>query len=519
VKFSVSICGSKAAILSSVAIVSLGVSSSAQAQAARQLSPCEKITVACESAGFVVGGAGAGKGLYQDCVAPLMQGQARPPSAKPLPIIDPQLKAACVAVQPNFGAPASAPLAEERALTYVATAPAVFMTQQEMRGYKFQWGPSDGTFGAISLGNGQYRFFGTGAGGQVCPPAARNVGSHPFTGTLDRVTGGNGCYVVLGKGDGPPGWLFDADYAGGGNLIRLAGHGQHGWLMSFRGEYHWKNPANTQGLCGATGIGPFGGGVPCYYSTLGLAFMPDGAGKFRVAGESVQLSDPLSASKGGSDNRNIGYGSLVVADEHGKHLPNPPPDLKNAYIYVFFVSSGKDLPGFCAIGAQCPGVARALYEDVVSAVLSGNPNAVATLFRKYHTGSPDPWSQPATGGSPDLSVGGGTFTPLYNASGSDVVIYDRAFDVYLSPVPVNISQARRGISIRSSKDLIHWSDPIGPPITDGNRALSYVNLLGETGDPDIAGVEPRLYFHSTVEGKSNIEDSAFKVVKLTLSRN
>ena len=90
--------------------------------------------------------------------------------------------------------------------------------------------------------------------------------------------------------------------------------------------------------------------------------------------------------------------------------------------------------------------------------------------------------------------------------------------LYLSPVFVNVNQAVRGISIRTSKDLIHWSDPIGPPITDGNRALSYFNLLGETGDPGVAGVEPRLYFNSTAEGKTSIEDSAFKVVKLTLSR-
>lgn len=515
-------------LLFTVAVLSVSVSGAIpQTPASRQLGPCEKITAACESAGFVQGEAAEGKGLWQDCVTPILQGQSRPSFAKPLPILDPQVRAACLAAKSKPGnnreePPAKEPPAKQAPadlprLTYTASAPATFMLQQDLRRYKFEWGPSDGPFGAIPLGNDQYRFFGTGWGEKLCPPAARRVGVRPFTGTLDRVTGGDGCFVVLGKGDGPAGWLFNADYAGGGDLIRLAGHGRHGWLMSFRGEYHWKNPADPRGLCGATGSGPFGGGVPCYYSTLGLAFRADGEGKFSVVGESVQLSDPLSASKGGPNNRNIGYGSLIVADEHGRHLPNPPPDPSNAYIYVFFVSSGKDLPGFCAIGAQCPGVARARYEDVVSAVFSGNPHAVARLFRKYYTGSPDPWSQPATGDSPDLSVGGGTFTPLYNANGSDRVIYDGAFDVYI--MPVFVKQPVSGLSIRISKDLIHWSDPIGPPITDGTRAISYVTLLGETGDPKIAGEEPRLYFRSTEAGKSSWDASAFRVVKLRLSRN
>jgi len=339
---------------------------------------------------------------------------------------------------------------------------------------------------------------------------------YTFTGTLDRVTGGDGCGILFGKVDGPAGWLFDAEYVGGGQLIRLAGHGKKGWLMTFRGEYWWKNPARPNGLCrGVTGA--FAGGVPCYYSTLGLAYRIDGERNFKVAGESPQLTDPLAASKGGSVNRNIGYGSLVVADEKGRHLPNPPPDPRNAYVYLLFVSSGQDLPGNCTT-AQCPGIARARYEDVVSAVLSGNPHAVARLFCKYDDSVKDPWSQPATGDSPDLSIGGGKFSPLYEGQGVQPVIYDRAFDVYLGAV-LTFTRSGPGTSIRISDDLIHWSDPIGPPIMDGKRSLSYVTLLGETGDPSIAGEEPRLYFRSTAEGKSDWEHSVFKVARLKLSRN
>jgi hypothetical protein len=497
-------------------VVAAGTSGAlAQTPASRPLGPCEQITAACERAGFVLGGAAEGNGLYQDCLNPLMQGRERGAAAKPLPIVDGALKAACLAAQPRFGQPAGEPAAAKASLNYTASAPAVFMTQQEMRGYRFQWGPADGQFGAIPLGQGRYRFLGGAGGGQTCPPAGRKIGVFGFTGTLDRVTGGDGCAVVLGAGEGPRGWLFDANYAGGGQVIRFAANGKSGWLMSFRGEYWWKNRARPDGWCDG-GSAAFAGGVPCYYSTLGLAVSTDDGRTFKAAGESLQLTDPLSASKGGQVNRNIGYGSLLVADANGKHLDNPPPDPRSAYIYLMFVSSGADLPGACT-KAQCPGIARARYEDVVAAVLSGDPHAVARLFRKYDAALDDPWSQPATGDSPDLTIGGGRFSPLYLGGGPNMVVYDRAFDVYLGAV---ITYAGRlpGLTIRTSTDLIHWSDPIGPPITDGKRALSYITLLGETGDPTIAGAEPRLYFRSTPEGKPNWQDAVFKVVKLRLSR-
>ena len=38
--------------------------------------PCQKITVACEKAGFVRNEVPDGKNLWQDCVAPIMQGHA-----------------------------------------------------------------------------------------------------------------------------------------------------------------------------------------------------------------------------------------------------------------------------------------------------------------------------------------------------------------------------------------------------------------------------------------------------------
>ena len=376
------------------AVVVLNASCSAavaETAAPRPLGPCEKIGLACESAGFVQGGGAEGDGLWRDCLAPLMRDEARPASAKPLPIIDPRLKAECLAAQRELGRRPDEQSTERKDLTYTLSASTVFMTQQELWRYGFVAGPSDGPFGAIPLGQGRYRFLGTAWAGAKCPPDARKEGVFGFTGTLDQVTGGEGCRVLFGKNDGPPGWLFNADYSGGGQVIPLEVDGRRAWIMSFRGEYHWKNPSGADGLCSGGANAAFAGGVPCYYSTLGLAVSTDGGNSFRVAGESVQLTDPLTDSKGTDTNRNIGYGSLVVADANGHYIGNPPQDPKKAYVYLFFDSSGKDLSGACTV-AQCTGVARARYDQVVSAVLSRNPYAVAKLFRKFDASLPYPWS-------------------------------------------------------------------------------------------------------------------------------
>jgi hypothetical protein len=114
-----------------------------------------------------------------------------------------------------------------------------------------------------------------------------------------------------------------------GPVPPLGDHGKRAWLMTFRGEYHWKNPARADGLCGGGANPAFAGGVPCYYSTLGLAVSTDGGNTFRVAGESLQLTDPLTASKGTDTSRNIGYGSLVVADANGRP-PAPAEEMRGA---------------------------------------------------------------------------------------------------------------------------------------------------------------------------------------------
>jgi hypothetical protein len=395
---------------------------------------------------------------------------------------------------------------ETLGITYDQSPPSTFEQPMEMFNFGVRWGP-DGYFGAVPVGAGTYRYFGGFVGMPNCPPPEdKRWAIYGFRGTLDRVKGADGCRPVFGTGDAPRGWLFARDYLSGGQVIPFAAGGRRGHLMVFRGEYWWQNSQTPDHTCNH---------VACYYSSLGLAVSTDGGRTFRIVGEAAQLHEPVTQWDGGSTNRNFGYGSLVVADANGKHLENPPPDPANAYIYLFFVASAADLPGVCKWTA-CAGVARANYVDVVNAVLSGDPHAVARLFHKYSLETSDPWTTPATGDSPDMSVPAGRHTPLFSdEDGSDAVIYDRALDVYLM-----VSNTNHGANLRASKDLVHWTSHLGPPIggKEPGRVSQYVQILGETGDPTIGGAEPRIYYKSKPEKGGVWRDTLLRVVKLKLRR-
>ena len=152
---------------------------------------------------------------------------------------------------------------------------------------------------------------------------------------------------------------------------------------------------------------------------------------------------------------------------------------------------------------------------MVSAALAGDPHKVAKVFHKYDGASPNPWTQPATSDTPDLSGSAGKYAPLWtDEPGGAEVIYDSSFDVYLA-----VYQSREGIKVRASSDLIHWSGPIGAPIQEAGRTLYYPTLIGETGEPTIAGPTPRIYFTSFPIGSfPNFKTSVFESAQLTLSR-
>jgi hypothetical protein len=402
-----------------------------------------------------------------------------------------------------------------------AGAPQTFATHADLARYGFLWGPSDGNLGAIPSGGGNYTFFGA-AGVPPCGPGKSCEGTFAFSGTLDHVTGAKTGKAVIGPGSGPAGWAFDKDYAGGGQVVRFDDHSGHaGWLMSFHGEYHWKNLASPPGYW--CSVGNTKSQVPCFYSGIGLAVSLDRGQTFKIVGQIMQPVQPLSKFVGSGTNMPVGYGSLIVADAQGRHLDNPPPDPREAYFYLVFADqlpAGTPGVGACA-GIICMGIARARYEEVIGAALSGDPGRVAKVFHKYDGAAGDvwaegSWSQPATSAAPDLSGTAGSFAPLWSDAGANQgsVIYDRDFDVYLAVY--NFGRTY----LRASKDLIHWTPIIGviaAPTTPA-AVYYYPTLIGETGDPTVAGAVPRIYFTSfPANAFPNYKLSTFEYVELTLS--
>jgi hypothetical protein len=388
-------------------------------------------------------------------------------------------------------------------------APSTIAQHAQWTGYGYNFGP-DGQFGAIPGTNGSYIFYGAFGTNASCAgtPSVKN-GAFTFTGTLDKVTGSNGCKRLFGPGDGPAGWLFDRDYAGGGPVTPFTANGASGWLMPFRAEYQWPTDSTADHKCN---------GVPCFYSALGLAVSTDNGNTFKVVGQIMQPSQPVSVFMGGATNMAVGMGSLVVADANGNHLDNPPPDPTSAYFYLFFDDLLPSSPGVCA-RVPCLGVARAPYIDLVAAALSGDPHRVATSFHKYDGASPDSWTQPATSDTPDQSGTAGAYAPLWSDEGAQQpeVIYDRAFDVYLASYEFGGGFGGR-IELRTSRDLIHWSKPIAMPYTEPGRVLYQPTLIGETGDPTVAGTTPRLYVTSFPDGAfPNWSNAIFESIPISLT--
>src|SRR5215468_8149437 len=79
--------------------------------------------------------------------------------------------------------------------------PTTFGTHDEFASYGFAWGPADGQFGAIHRSETEYTFYGSGASARSCtktPDSKEKEGVFAFTGSLDHVTGGNGCTSLFG---------------------------------------------------------------------------------------------------------------------------------------------------------------------------------------------------------------------------------------------------------------------------------------------------------------------------------
>ncbi len=129
------------------------------------------------------------------------------------------------------------------------------------------------------------------------------------------MAGNGGCTRLFGPGDAPSGWVFDKDYAGGGQVVRFAGGGKSGWFVPFHGEV-WAKPGHFDHKCDVRGGN--GSQVPCFYSALGLAVSTDNGKTFKVVGQIAQPSQPMSVFMGGGTNMNAGYASASLGPEvHG----------------------------------------------------------------------------------------------------------------------------------------------------------------------------------------------------------
>ncbi len=83
--------------------VVLGLALPVAAQSA-EAGPCQEIVAACKNGGFVAGDFRQGFGLWADCVDPIVHGTNRPANAdRPLPVVAPEVVAACRQQNPTFG--------------------------------------------------------------------------------------------------------------------------------------------------------------------------------------------------------------------------------------------------------------------------------------------------------------------------------------------------------------------------------------------------------------------------------
>jgi len=89
-----------------IALLLVGMAGSAFAEPAQAPHPCRKIEDACKAAGFEQGKFKEKKGLFVDCLKPIMHGQTVPGVS-----ITPADIQACQAKREHKAAPAAAPAA------------------------------------------------------------------------------------------------------------------------------------------------------------------------------------------------------------------------------------------------------------------------------------------------------------------------------------------------------------------------------------------------------------------------
>jgi hypothetical protein len=427
----------------------------------------------------------------------------------------------------------SAALQAPGVYTFEFGTPTAFASYATFAGLGYNYGIPDGSLGAINTGGTTYDFFGAGALPPCTAAGCVDEGVHPMTGAINGTatvissTSPKATTPLFGPGAaqsaGATGWIFDNDYAGGGQVVpyfTTSTTVPAGYMMPYHGEYQYLKAEGT--TCN---------GVPCYYAGIGLAVSHDSGASFASIGQIAQLYPPLTNYEPPNAAANVGggYGSLVLADSFGHHLANPPPaaDQATAYFYLFYPDTdpnylANENPSLCKY--YCLAVARAPYLDVIAAVSTTTTNAttaanVASLFTKYYfpTGGTESWT-PGTSNAGETAWSG-AFTALLPDVGGAMpsVIYDSFADEYIMAFMASDAaietQDNTGICVRKSTDLIHWSPSttLGntppcvaffqtAPTTSGGATTYhtdlYPTLMGEGGDPLTGGSAPRVFFQN-----------------------
>ncbi len=258
----------------------------------------------------------------------------------------------------------------------------------------------------------------------------------------------------------PDGSDFDRDYSGGGPTYKISnGPGQVALLQVYHGEYHFKAQD----------------GVKRYYSGLGLAISYNGGKTFQKLGQIVQGAMTLAQAEALSISLGNGGGPLIEADQNGQPV-TAATDANSVYYYTFF----GDLDDCYAAtstkqqGCSLNGIAfaRAKKSDVIAAAFQGT----VTPWQKYYVPS---------GTTPQAGIDtyftepgiGGHFTPILTRVGQPSITYDRALQAY-----VIAYEAAKGVFLRTSTDLLNWSDPV--MVTSPTQTFTedaYTSIIGVGG--------------------------------------
>ncbi len=342
----------------------------------------------------------------------------------------------------------------------------------------FQAGFFDGQMGALMDGS-RWSFYGSAFSNSGCSGSPNVQGAFRLGGIPNALSDAYGCTALITDDTSGPGFVsnspvgrFDRDYVGGGPVARITNPstGVRGVVLLYHARFEW---------------GPICNVLPCFYSSFGLAFSSDGGMTFTRLGEVIQPYASRPQTLSSTSTLDVGSGTLVLGDINGYPVPNPTgASQANTYFYVFYTD--RDPSEGCT--GLCLAVARARVLDVANAAFTDNTAALPTLFHKYWRGS---WTQPAVSGDVNDASNSGHFSPVLGEPVvAPAVIYDSAINHFLMAHVFGTD-----IVLRTAVNLFSWSEIIpGAAIHEAGNVLVYPSLVGETGDPSIAGLSPWLFY-------------------------